>query len=224
MISEKRNSDYLSRLVWLLHGRDKHPWGRRIGLKNTRIHSMFQGTVPGADALEHLHAAEAVNLHWLLTGQGPPYYVSATTDAEAAEAVRHNLAPLALLVAPNGAAGILTGTRPAEGGGALPAVNVLGVVGPRTLEALGPRRRVRLVEITPADLAAVRAGERGAYQVLGEDPGAWPSMGAGELDRIAERPALYAQTEIPAEFRPLYLRLTPRARDALMVLLAECAG
>jgi hypothetical protein len=66
------DAGFLSRIKWVLGDRQKHPWGRSIGLKNSRIVSIFDGVLPQADALLMIRQAEDVNIDWLLTGEGQP--------------------------------------------------------------------------------------------------------------------------------------------------------
>lgn len=72
--SDKENIDtgFMTRMNWVLGDRQKHPWGRSIGLKNSRIVSIFDGVMPQADALLMIRRAEKVNIDWLLTGEGQP--------------------------------------------------------------------------------------------------------------------------------------------------------
>lgn len=63
---------FQARITWLLGDRQKHPWGRSLGLKNSRIDSIFRGIIPQADALLRIREAERVNIDWLLTGEGVP--------------------------------------------------------------------------------------------------------------------------------------------------------
>lgn len=71
---DKENIDpgFMTRMNWVLGDRQKHPWGRSIGLKNSRIDSIFRGVPPQADALLMIRRAEQVNIDWLLTGEGQP--------------------------------------------------------------------------------------------------------------------------------------------------------
>lgn len=66
------DAGFLSRMKWVLGERQKHPWGRSIGLKNSRIVSIFDGVMPQADALLMIRRAEKVSIDWLLTGEGQP--------------------------------------------------------------------------------------------------------------------------------------------------------
>jgi len=94
MVSDKRNNNFLSRINEILGDRKKHPWGRDIGLKNTRINDMFSGKIPHADALIRVRRAEKVSLDWLLTGDGTPYLYKSgrcQTDLENAELLKQLL-------------------------------------------------------------------------------------------------------------------------------------
>lgn len=71
---EKRNKSFLDGILFVLGERKKHPWGESLGFKNARISSIFKGIPPTADALEVIARAENVNINWLLTGEGPPFY------------------------------------------------------------------------------------------------------------------------------------------------------
>lgn len=77
------DAGFLSRMKWVLGDRQKHPWGDSIGLKNSRIDSIFKGLLPQADALLAIRHAEKVNIDWLLTGEGQPYVRREDSEQEA---------------------------------------------------------------------------------------------------------------------------------------------
>lgn len=71
------------RLRWLAGARKPQSWTSEFGWDRGLTHRVFTGKqLPGADALEHLAAAERVNLTWLLTGEGPPYQVNPPPDPQ----------------------------------------------------------------------------------------------------------------------------------------------
>lgn len=76
------DTGFLTRMKWVLGDRQKHPWGRTVGLKNSRIDSIFNGVLPQADALLAIREAEKVNIDWLLTGEGQPTVRREDSDQE----------------------------------------------------------------------------------------------------------------------------------------------
>jgi len=71
-----------------LGDRKKHPWGRALGIRGTRITEMFRGRIPTADALAIIHRAEGVCTDWLVMGDGAPFCVRHLTDEDGAALLR----------------------------------------------------------------------------------------------------------------------------------------
>lgn len=64
------------RLEFVLDGRKLTPWGKSLGLSNSVLGVMSQGTAPGPDHLKVIASAENVSLNFLLTGEGSPFVVN----------------------------------------------------------------------------------------------------------------------------------------------------
>jgi hypothetical protein len=78
-------TDLEQRLLILMSGRNKHPWGEALGMNSSMITRMFRGQFPGHEYLAVIARAERVSLNWLLTGFGAPYEVMhAHSDGEVA--------------------------------------------------------------------------------------------------------------------------------------------
>ena len=90
MIAKKGNNIFLERINILLGKRKKHVWGREIGLKSTRINAIFEGKIPGSDALIIISRAEKVRIDWLtgLDDKAPYQTQSHLSDEETAEKIK----------------------------------------------------------------------------------------------------------------------------------------
>ena len=176
---EKHNKEFLYRIEYILGDRDKHPWGRAIGLKNARIQSIFQGKVPTAGALEIIHRAENANLNWLLTGEGPHFVVESwRTDEQVAQLlkewseVKGENSALYLLTDGTGQA-TLVSTVPTvhlyDGGvkSTYTEVRVFPYLGQNSIKAASGYEGVRLVNMDSLTFTAVSAGWKGPVHLLG---------------------------------------------------------
>lgn len=231
------NGSFQSRLAWIIGARDKHPWGRALGLSGTRITTMFRGQIPTADALLRIHAAERCNLDWLLTGEGAPFLVSGADDAATAAAL--DAEPITerwrayLVRAPGPDPGAVLCAWPARAAfadDAEPAtftgLRIYAHGGPLTLRALNRVAVVLALAVSVAELASLRAGQIGPRHLLiGTDESPpWIARGvlleADDLGRIAEAASAYGGRP-PDEVRLLacYRALCPPRREALLVLL-----
>jgi len=241
MISEKQNKEFLCRINWLLGPRQKHPWGRGLGLRNSRIDSIFKGIPPQVDGLEKIHRAERVNLHWLITGDGAPFVVPVfRDDAETAEALRARLGDgrdyrLHILAGRAECAVVLTIPVVVEYQGDLEAsftdVLVFQPAGERTLGVAAEWRDRLVLPVDSTVLAQLRAGWMGPRDLLGA-PGSPGLLGgarpatAEEVRRVAEQAAAY-QASAPVDEQRLvacYRRLEARQKEAVLVIAEGMAG
>ena len=193
MVSDNRNKTFLYRISWILGGRDKHPWGRSIGLKNSRIDSMFRGHVPQVDALERIRRAERVNLDWLISGEGAPYVIPNMRDDDASsEALKDYLQDgndyvLYILAGRADAAVVLT--LPVaidyEDGTEASFVDVVVIqpAGPRTLEVAAKWRDRRVVPVGSDVLMRLRSGWLGPKDLLGDKANKGVLADAQPVDR-----------------------------------------
>ena len=74
------SNSFTDRLNIILDGRKITPWGKSLGLSNSVLGVMTQGTAPGPDHLKIIAAAENVSLNYLLTGSGSPFVVKQTPN------------------------------------------------------------------------------------------------------------------------------------------------
>ncbi|UTV30878.1 helix-turn-helix domain containing protein [Photobacterium atrarenae] len=73
-------NSFESRLEFLLYDRKQTPWGKSLGFPSATISGIFGGRIPGEKFLYAIRRAENVNLDWLLTGKGMPFYVELTNN------------------------------------------------------------------------------------------------------------------------------------------------
>lgn len=70
------SNSFNDRLEIVLDGRKVTPWGKSLGLSNSVLGVMTQGTAPGPDHLKIIANAENVSINYLLTGDGCPFVVN----------------------------------------------------------------------------------------------------------------------------------------------------
>lgn len=232
MISDKGNKTFLYRINWILGDREKHPWGRSLGLRNSRIDSIFKGVPPQVDGLERIRRGERVNLDWLISGEGAPFVVPIfRDDAACAAALAERLADggdyrLYVLASPLEAAVVLTlpVVLDYEDGTSASFTDVLFFLpaGELTLAEAGRWRDRHLVSVGADVLAKLRSGHMGPRDMLGSKgtrgllERARPATTA-EIGRVAEEAAAYQAG--PSEEGALvghFRRLPPRQRGAVL--------
>lgn len=233
MTSKKGNRDFLWRINKILGGRSKHPWGDALGLKNTRIQSIFQGQVPTADALEIIHRAEKVRIDWLLTGDGPPFLVSNWLSDEQVSAilgmarqVDEQPVNLYLLTDGSGLATVVT-TEPVARDyewGAVSRfieVTVYPYVGRQTIDALMSNGGVRVVSLDEKTFKEVSEGWKGPVHLLDGILDHYTNAeGASAASIIKEAIGRYKMPpEDEAKLLSQYRHLKNRERDAVMTVL-----
>jgi hypothetical protein len=199
---------FLSRTSVLLAGRDKHPWGKALGLSGRMVTRLFNhAEPPGPEHLSLIARVENVSLNWLLLGQGAPYVTHCThTDGETAQKLREFLKefPLSWIVyrITDGDRAVLVLYRPDQYSMKDDCVDykrvevLTGPLGHQTMAVLTetPVASLREVQTDPETLARLAQGEIGAYELCREDGvlERWRPLPAAELARIAEPPAGYA--------------------------------
>jgi hypothetical protein len=177
------HKNLLSRTELLLAGRDKHPWGKRIGLSGRMVTRLFNfGEIPGPEYLIAIAKAENVCLNWLLTGAGAPYIVyCAQSDGEVASLAESFLseAPLSWTVywISSGEWSGLALHRPDQYELKDELIDydrvelIAGPIGQQTLDAL--RRagilQVREVTVPAATMIRLYSGGVGAYEMVRPD-------------------------------------------------------
>jgi len=207
MISEKRNNSFLYRIKLILGNREKHPWGRSLGLRNTRINAIFSDDKPPkADALIRISEGENVSIDWLLTGKGEPYLSPDCGSDSVCSAVLH----AALAEIPKGKIHLLYGSggqsavvithqvtrREEKDLISYTAANIYTPAGPDTLEEL-KGRDVYYSRISADELADIKKGREGYLQLMvGSDDApailkATQLIGGEEIDIVREDSASY---------------------------------
>jgi hypothetical protein len=228
------NQSFLERINEILSGRDKHPWGRAVGLKGSRIQSIFRGRIPTADALERIRRVEGVCLDWLITGEGPRYCVQQGDDRATAGAVRQMPAGwrLYLVTAPEtGGEVALVATRrvrqPVEEDvtAIYTAVEIHARAGYATLSEMHDRDGVWALTVDTGTLGRLRAGEIGPYALVGDEerPGLLAeaeTASARLLYQVAQRAGRYTDQPPDEEALLRAWRVWPEAkREALLTLM-----
>lgn len=233
MSSKKSNRDFLWRINKILGQRSKHPWGDALGLKNTRIQSIFQGQVPTADALEIIHRAEKVRIDWLLTGDGPPFLVYSWLSDEQVSAifgmerpVDEKLVELYLLTDGSGLATVVTTepvTRDYEWGAVsrFTEVTVYPYVGRQTIDACIRYGGVRVVSLDEKTFKEVSEGWKGPVHLLdGILEHYSDAEGASASSIIKKAIGRYEMPpEDEAKLLGHYRHLKNRERDAVMTVI-----
>lgn len=233
MTSKKGNREFLCRINEILGGRSKHPWGDALGLKNTRIQSIFQGQIPTSDALEIIHRAEKVRIDWLLTGDGPPFLVYSWLSDEQVSAILGMERPvdekpveLYLLTDGSGLATVVTTqpvTRDYEWGAVsrFIEVTVYPYVGRQTIDTLISYGGVRVVSLDEKTLKEVSEGWKGPVHLLDGILKHYSSaVGASAASIIKKALGRYKiQPEDEAKLLSHYRHLKNGERDAVMTVI-----
>ncbi len=232
MTSKKGNRDFLLRINEILGERAKHPWGDALGLKNTRIQSIFQGQVPTSDALEIIHRAEKVRVDWLLTGEGPPFLViNWLSDVEVVEKLRGSLAgevsAVCYLLTDGGGRATLVTTQPTvrenECGAVsrFTEVNVYPDIGQAVIEALIAHANVRVVSLAEEIFEEISTGWKGPVHLLGglleHYASADGEKTASQIKSAMGRFELQPQDEVALIDR--YRHLQRQEREAVLTVL-----
>jgi hypothetical protein len=170
--------DFLSRMEYVLGPRDKHPWGSALGLKGTRVQSIFKGQIPTAPALEVIHRAENASIDWLLTGEGPPFRVESWHSDEVVASLFtewgrvHNDETTGYLLTDGHGNATLVATTPTvwlcadDARATYTEVRVFPNAGPLALQAAKRFALLRIVSMEEATLDKVSAGWLGPVHLL----------------------------------------------------------
>lgn len=74
-VSKKEpKSDFTKRLKALMAGEKNHPFEDRCGLTSNSLNRYLDGQLPKLDVLQKIVEATGCNGHWLLTGEGEPFF------------------------------------------------------------------------------------------------------------------------------------------------------
>ncbi|MBI5922552.1 MAG: hypothetical protein HY847_13035 [Betaproteobacteria bacterium] len=178
------------RLEWLLDGRDKHPWGKALGIGRNQISSLSSGTPLRWDALNAIRCYENIDPTWLIEGAGRPFRTTRfATERDRAVWLRDvwltdNDSLWTVIIATNAGKVTLALTLPTRyqmtpKGGEPFWVDYLALelvvdAGGQSLEEVRKHAagRMRLVALTAEQMAAIEREEVGSWRLL-LAPDAW---------------------------------------------------
>ncbi|MBD3609038.1 MAG: hypothetical protein HUJ30_00655, partial [Gammaproteobacteria bacterium] len=76
-MSINNHTNFLSRIKFIIGGRDNYPWGMALGFGKSTIGAMVnEGKAPSGPTLSNIARAENASLTWLLEGKGQPFLVN----------------------------------------------------------------------------------------------------------------------------------------------------
>lgn len=236
---DKSSSAIADRLVLLLDGREKYPWGQRIGLGKGVIDGMTRtGSTPGGETLSAIARCENARIEWLLDGRGAPFNVScAATDEAAAELLGELLAETGWKIT------IVTDTRRTalvlDQPGSFDAkdgkteagtqrfrsieytiVEVLvGDIGRLALDLVRPQPVVHLAHVEPEVMAQLERGRLGTWRLLQHREAvlrnAQPIDAKHAIYAQFSQPELFPATKDEAVLLDHYRAMSPENRNAV---------
>lgn len=171
---------FVSRLNFIMHGRKQTPWGKGLGFTGGTISTMFAGKVPGEKFLYAIRRSENVNLDWLLTGEGRPFYVDQVNTAESFTKTVHIMLEdephLDVYVCSLGERTILVfdqeGTWSHAGSNPIHVHFLEVLVGPGSEELAAElrnfpnREQIKIPLLSPEDEEAIATGQVGTYRLF----------------------------------------------------------
>lgn len=170
-------NNFKERLVLILNGRKKHPWGEALGFTRGTLTRLFNGEIPSAEKLTPICRTENVSLTWLLEGIGEPYMVHHTyTDEETAELIKDHTDDESwqILVLKNQVypAVILTLPATMQVGKShikYTAIEIIaGPAGPETLEAItGANALTQEIDVDEFTMRRLYAGKVSNQEIFG---------------------------------------------------------
>jgi hypothetical protein len=169
------------RLELLLGSRRKHPWGKSLGFARGLTENIFKGQIPSGETLARIRRVENSRTDWLLSGEGPPFYVTAyQSDVETAcllETLLEDEASWKItLVIDGGRFGVVL-SQP----GALvikeQKINytivdvIFGVCGSATLGVVrnSMEHEVKFIDVLPKQFDEIRSGNAGTNILFGDE-------------------------------------------------------
>lgn len=187
----------MCRIKIIFGDRRKHPWGRTLGIRSTRITETFRGRIPTADALTILHWEEGVCTDWLLTGEGAPFCVRHLTDEDGAALLRerdgNGQYHYHLLVTEPLRIPALALVRPTEPQpidpdkvARYPATILVAQVGRAMMREIAGADHLYLTSLNAQVMGQLRAGNLGPYQLRQAFLPHGRRMEAADLHRITQ--------------------------------------
>jgi hypothetical protein len=189
---DKPNS-IVDRLLFLMDGRDKYPWGQSIGLGKGVIDGMTRtGSIPGGETLVAIRKCENARIDWILDGTGEPFITSKVlNDEDAIELLDELLAEQwCLYVLSHGVRLAVVLTRPGkfevkdgkDGEGKQQykwidytivevIVGIFGVKANTYLSNLAQTTKMHLVKLSNEQMTSLEKGKIGTYHLCGADSG-----------------------------------------------------
>lgn len=182
----RAQSTFSERLVWMLDGRKKSPWGKALGIASGTLDTMTKGdgNPPTADTLTRIMRSENVCLGWLLTGDGAPFIRNpVSSDRDGAQLITALLAeePWQILLAEDGqrisvALHQQIHVQPGVEG-KIPyryrAMELItGPLGIETLSSINKHvdtAQLHIVHVSGLLMDQIMRGEWGTYRVFGDD-------------------------------------------------------
>jgi len=186
-----KHASIVDRLLFVMDGRDKYPWGQSIGLGKGVIDGMTRtGSIPGGETLMAIRKCENVRIDWLLEGSGEPYITTkALNDTDAVEYLEELMTEkwslyiltdqlrLAVVLVQSGKFQVKDG-KDDQGEQKYkwieyPIVEiVVGIFGNKTvglLQRLAAQQQIHLTVATTAEMSALEKGMLGTYQLTKRD-------------------------------------------------------
>ncbi|KDM91385.1 hypothetical protein [Photobacterium galatheae] len=173
-------SNFESRLNFLLADRKQTPWGKALGFPSATISAIFGGRVPGEKFLYTIRRAENVNLDWLLTGEGRPFFVDQISNpeffADKVQTMLEDEPHWQLYICSLGERSILVFEQPGQWaykGDKMIDIRITEVlVGPgsealtKVLREFPNRSNIKIPLLSPEDEEAIATGQVGTYRLF----------------------------------------------------------
>lgn len=225
----------VDRLLFLMDGRDKYPWGLSIGLGKGVIDGMTRtGSIPGGETLVAIRKCENARIDWILDGTGEPFIISKVlSDEDGAVLLNELLAEsweINLLTDDRRVAVVLTkpGKFKVKDGKNEAGEQqykwieytivevIVGKLGPKTMACIQHADCVFLATVTEADMTLLEKGQIGTWNLCREDGGLLlMGIAIDEGDPIFNSQAqiqLFTPPKEETQFLDSYRSITPEKR------------
>jgi len=206
-----KHASIVERLLFVMDGRDKYPWGHSIGLGKGVIDGMTRtGSIPGGDTLVAIRKCENARIDWILDGTGEPYITSKVlNDVDALELLEElMLETWSIYLLSDQRRKAIVLTRPGsfsvkdgkDGNGEqqfrwvqYTIVEVIvGAIGTKTMDFLRRKaktRQVYFVQLSEQQMTSIERGLIGTYQ-LSKNEGILSAP-----DAISDKHPVFTQTD-----------------------------
>ncbi|WP_120510942.1 transcriptional regulator [Photobacterium salinisoli] len=226
-------NDFVSNLEFLLAGRKQTPWGKSLGFPSATISRMFNGAIPGDKVLFAIRRSENVNLDWLLTGKGRPFYVDQVNTAESFSKTVHIMLEdephLDVYVCSLGERTILVfdqeGTWSHAGSNPIHVHFLEVLVGPGSKELAAVlrnfphREQIKIPLLSPEDEESIATGQVGTYRLFDSEDALLANHRPAKDSDLQFYSPETAGTTKPADDEPVKLDLM----RTIVALVEDCA-